>query len=1324
MKNVFKWRIVTNKYLYITDENNGDPFILEKTTGNRIYPSGIVTGTTLDEGKIGQIVSNIKVENTYKDLFDTMVNLAATDEDASKLTFLDYTNYWNLDSDECVVEAVTPKCEGYEPVFNVSAHTIDENEVEYTFFAERNEYDKTLRYNLDLGIPRGEKGEPGERGIGCKGDKGDDGQNAVITYIDANAHPVPYGSTPTALITSAVTASTNTYTMSFDFGIPKGEPGEPGGPGEKGDDGYSGVITNVVPYTNTVENDEPANVTIDNIQIIKNDITNRYETSFDIYFDIPKGETGAMGPEGLPAIFRQCSARVVETLDWYQEAEVKAILTPLGFENKYDLEFEFKIPKGKPGEDAQVISGETGGGGWIYNFHDVEFIPTSDATPSGDFDVFYHPALGEADVYLQIKYPEDWGGGGGATCDDDCRKHRYDHYQNNSDSLSEGMAQVINGTVYPLATAQGIRSHAEGIGMELPPESYIDVKIEGGCTYDYNITIPKNVIPVGVEFDDIVGLKLYLNTTDVDFCEYHIPNVPSGVDPDDFYDAIKHAEMTIVSATLVSSEDDHLQYDDVNVEYTISGVTYQSRLGYLVANHNLYDNQLKLTFVVNPPNAIGVATHTEGRGTQALGDYSHAEGWDTLTRGPYSHAEGLGTYTTNLSEHAEGQYNVSHSEDRTEFNNSNGCSTVSSIGIGDGDSDRKNAVEVMQNGDVYIYGVGNYDGTEVKCQDSEVETLQDVLNRLRSDADREQELRGQVIPVILPEYSGSEEPSNPHIGEYWHDIDNDLLMIYGYSSGETAVWKTADISLKFIDEDRQSIYIYNSEDGFWCSEDGNIEYLYLSKNTNDLLMWDDNQGLFVAYNNGETTPSVYFIKVAEVYESMPVSAPTSMLHEYVLISDGTDYVLYQGIYDENASTHVVFEEVTDPIYTNAIYFDSNDDATLYLNSDSDFNENKFQTDSTGFLENVYYVNVINGDVYGLNDGVLVLLSVVPLPDTVTVNVNTEHGSRSYKSLTTAITNKLVNYNKPGVYTINVLNHESGLATVYTLKVTEKNSNHRIQHIYNNDVSYTREQFKNVRKAPRGTLTWGKWSAWNVFFYRDAVNFELRNISKDATTSGGYTYKDSNVAVRVTSQDMEFVRLNEEFITVRLYRKHNKNRINKFRLIHTPITTNNGTIYSPVSITLDKCSRGKNSPIYTLPITVKNCMDSLIEVHGNVQDGHIRVIVSSLNDVMAYGCGNEYTSSVTIYRKGIDSSHSPSFATYGYATRFNYNTEYGISRPSISITLGINVVLGNGTGNTTHYNASPIEACRYRVSAEPIATTNEYMIKYIMTQSFTKNVLRS
>ena len=1351
IKNVFKWRVTTNKYLYLVDEENQAPFILDKKTGDRIYPqpmSGstvtgttVVTGMSLDEGLISQSVSNIKSADVYSEKYDKMVKLTSFDSDASKLTFLEYDKYFNLGGDECVQEATTPKCEGYEPVFNVSAHTLQnsgETEVEYSFYAERNEADKTLRYNLDLGIPRGEKGEKGEDGIGCKGDKGDDGLDAIISNVDADITAIGPYEEPSVEVVSSKTGD-NEYELNFNFRLPRGEQGEEGPVGDDGEPGWNAVVKNVTATAKELAPGSTPYAVIPSSSITVHDNTEDkvHETSFKIDFGLPTGLQGIQGNDGLNAEIRNVTARVIETLepgywdpDEYDEnrrwvrnnAEAGVTVTPDGGGNVVDLDFWFKIPRGDKGDTGGTGSGGTGGGGWIYNFMDPQFTPTPGLqTPIGDWDLRYHPLLGEVDVYLQIYYPEDWGGG--AECDDDCRKHRYDHYQNNSDSLSEGMLEVINGVLYPLATAQGIRSHAEGIGMELPPYSYVEVKVEGNDDDNNNITIPKNTIPVGVEFDDIVGLQLYLNNDDAVLNvtlnpspgdKHNYPGIPSGVTEQEFCDTIKNSEMTIVAATLVNSEDDYFQYSNVIVQYTISGVTYESHLGYLVSNEYLYDNKLKLNFIVNPSDAIGVATHTEGRACQAVGDYSHAEGWDTLARGPHSHTEGLGTYTTNLSEHAEGQYNVSHSEDRTDFNNLNGCSTVSSIGIGEDDEDRKNAIEVMQNGDIYVYGVGNYDGTDVKCQNSEVETLQDVLNHLRSDVDKEKELRGQVIPVILPEYSGDEPPANPSIGEYWHNTGNNLLMIYGYS-GNTLVWKTADISLKFIDKDRDSIYIYNSEVGYWNSEYGNVEYLYLSKNTNDLLMWDDSQGLFVTYNNGETTPSVYFIKVAEVYESMPESAPTSMLHEYVLISDGTDYVLYQGIYDENVPTHVIFEEVTDPIYTNAIYFDSNDYATLYFNSDSDFNENKFQTDSTGFLENVYYVNVINGDVYGLNDGVLVLLSVVPLPDTVTLNVNTEHGSKSYKSLTTAITDKLVNYNKPGVYTLNILNNESGLATVYTLEVTEKNGNHRVQHIYNNDVSYTREQFKNKRRGR--VLTWGKWSTWNVFFYRDTVNFELRNISKDATTSDGYTYKDSNVAVRVMSQDMEFVRLNEEFITVRLYRKHNKNRINKFRLIHTPITTNDGVRYTPVSIVLSKCNRGKNSPIYTLPLTVKNCMDSLISVRGSVVDNGTTVNVTDLNQIMKYGCGNEYTSGVTIYRKGVDSSDGASFAAYGYAKGFKYDTEDGIAHPSISITLGINVVLGNGTGNTTHYNASPIEACRYRVSYDGGE------IKYGMTQSFTKSVLR-
>ena len=103
--------------------------------------------------------------------------------------------------------------------------------------------------------------------------------------------------------------------------------------------------------------------------------------------------------------------------------------------------------------------------------------------------------------------------------------------------------------------------------------------------------------------------------------------------------------------------------------------------------------------------ASGTFSHAEGQSTKAIGYYSHVEGYGTKSEGYYSHAEGYGTKTTNRTEHAEGEYNKSNT-------GATGIvGTISSIGIGTSENDRKNAFEVMQNGDIYIYGVGRYDGT-------------------------------------------------------------------------------------------------------------------------------------------------------------------------------------------------------------------------------------------------------------------------------------------------------------------------------------------------------------------------------------------------------------------------------------------------------------------------------------------------------------------------------------------------------------------------------------------------------------------------------------
>lgn len=114
----------------------------------------------------------------------------------------------------------------------------------------------------------------------------------------------------------------------------------------------------------------------------------------------------------------------------------------------------------------------------------------------------------------------------------------------------------------------------------------------------------------------------------------------------------------------------------------------------------------------------GNAAHAEGGYTVALGLYSHTEGSYTTASGTNTHAEGEHTKTTNNAEHSQGKYNKSNTG-ATE-----NLKTIHSIGIGANEEGRKNAQEVMTNGDHYIIGIGGYDGTNPET----AQTLQEVVN--------------------------------------------------------------------------------------------------------------------------------------------------------------------------------------------------------------------------------------------------------------------------------------------------------------------------------------------------------------------------------------------------------------------------------------------------------------------------------------------------------------------------------------------------------------------------------------------------------------------
>ncbi len=135
------------------------------------------------------------------------------------------------------------------------------------------------------------------------------------------------------------------------------------------------------------------------------------------------------------------------------------------------------------------------------------------------------------------------------------------------------------------------------------------------------------------------------------------------------------------------------------------------------------------SLAVNYNTNIGNWSIIEGRGTasfrtEASGACSHAEGQSTQALGICSHVEGTTTVARNNSEHAEGQYNVSTLTNTTFGNDGN---TLSSIGNGKNTSNKHNAIEIRQNGDIYYSDTEKIDNSTVYYYTAPMRKLQDAM---------------------------------------------------------------------------------------------------------------------------------------------------------------------------------------------------------------------------------------------------------------------------------------------------------------------------------------------------------------------------------------------------------------------------------------------------------------------------------------------------------------------------------------------------------------------------------------------------------------------
>ena len=175
---------------------------------------------------------------------------------------------------------------------------------------------------------------------------------------------------------------------------------------------------------------------------------------------------------------------------------------------------------------------------------------------------------------------------------------------------------------------------------------------------------------------DIKNKKIYLSVTKPETIK------TSGFASSDF----ENIEFPYdIESDLLSIINGEIYYDSLKVTKTNKNVIYVESLPFksIAEINNLYLDSNYTIFCIDKYKLGGVNV--------SLG--SHAEGYNTRSFGIASHTDGYNTISKNLGEHASGIYNVSNGD--TQF----------SIGIGTSDTDRKNAFEVKQNGDIYVEGV-------------------------------------------------------------------------------------------------------------------------------------------------------------------------------------------------------------------------------------------------------------------------------------------------------------------------------------------------------------------------------------------------------------------------------------------------------------------------------------------------------------------------------------------------------------------------------------------------------------------------------------------
>jgi hypothetical protein len=146
----------------------------------------------------------------------------------------------------------------------------------------------------------------------------------------------------------------------------------------------------------------------------------------------------------------------------------------------------------------------------------------------------------------------------------------------------------------------------------------------------------------------------------------------------------------------------------------------------------------------NNTAALNGNTHAEGDSCKASGNVSHAEGYNCVASGSASHAEGNNTIAAGANSHAGGistQVNADNSFAHgnniiVKTANTVGVGTYNfyefsesveprfMIGIGTSNETRRNALVILANGNIFIKGIGGYEGLNIT---GNMKPLQDII---------------------------------------------------------------------------------------------------------------------------------------------------------------------------------------------------------------------------------------------------------------------------------------------------------------------------------------------------------------------------------------------------------------------------------------------------------------------------------------------------------------------------------------------------------------------------------------------------------------------